>query len=212
MAAMANLPMQKANLKNDYQTYMLNNTKATKQFGVQLIELKSQINAISNPQQYQAAQQGFTSLKKEISAVGATGRSMFGELGNDIKKFAYWTIAGSVLMGFLNSIRQIVTNVADLNTAMVNIQMATGDNIQQAQGLMNTYNQMAKTLGATTVEVADSANSFLRQGKSVEETNTLIRDSMILSKVGMIDSATATQYLTSAMKGNIYSLYVQKCA
>ena len=77
---------------------------------------------------------------------------------------------------------------------------------------MNTYNQMAKTLGATTVEVADSANSFLRQGKSVEETNTLIRDSMILSKVGMIDSATATQYLTSAMKGNIYSLYVQKCA
>ena len=67
---MANLPMQKANLKNDYQTYMLNNTKATKQFGVQLIELKSQINAISNPQQYQAAQQGFTSLKKEISAVG----------------------------------------------------------------------------------------------------------------------------------------------
>jgi HK97 family phage portal protein len=44
------------------------------------------------------------------------------------------------------------------------------------------------------------------------DTNELVKDSMILSKIGMIDSASATQYLTAVSKGNIISLYVHKCA
>ncbi len=34
-------------------------------------------------------------------------------------------------------------------------------------------------------------------GRSIDETNELIKDSAILSKIGMIDSADATEYLTS---------------
>ena len=38
-------------------------------------------------------------------------------------------------------------------------------------------------------------------GFSAEQSNTLIKNSMILSKIGQLESAEATKYLVSAMKG-----------
>ena len=60
---------------------------------------------------------------------------------------------------------------------------------------------MAQSLGSTTTAVAETANEFLRQGLSQSETNDMIVASQYLSKLGMIESADATQYLTSATKG-----------
>ena len=67
--------------------------------------------------------------------------------------------------------------------------------------MLQQYNQVAQTLGATTKDIADSAVTWLRQGKTGQEANTLIYDSMMLAKNGMIDSASAAKYLTSAMNG-----------
>ena len=46
-----------------------------------------------------------------------------------------------------------------------------------------------------------AADYWLRQGYSLEDTNELIKASTALSKTGLISSAEATQYLTSAIKG-----------
>ena len=91
--------------------------------------------------------------------------------------------------------------IKDFDKNITNIRLATGQSYDSARELVSTYNQMGQTLGATTSEVADSAVTWLRQGKSVKEANTLIKDSMMLSKVGMIDSAKSATLLTSAMKG-----------
>lgn len=66
---------------------------------------------------------------------------------------------------------------------------------------MKIYNQMAKEMGKTTQEVAAAANDWLRAGYNAEESAKLIKNSMQLSTVGMIESAKATEYLISTMKG-----------
>jgi len=106
------------------------------------------------------------------------------------------------------AITEMASTVTKLDTAMYNIQMVTGGTRKETDQLMLSYNKLGKELGATTIEVSTSANEFLRQGKSIEETNTLIENAMILSKIGMISSAESTQYLTSAMKG--YNVEVSK--
>lgn len=53
-------------------------------------------------------------------------------------------------------------------------------------------------------------SEWLRQGKSIAETTELIEQSMILSKVGAMDSETATKRLTSAMMG--YKLAAEEVA
>ena len=60
---------------------------------------------------------------------------------------------------------------------------------------------MAKELGSTTTQIAEGADAWLRQGKSIDEANTLIKDSMILSKIGMIDASDATEDLTAVLNG-----------
>lgn len=66
---------------------------------------------------------------------------------------------------------------------------------------LKIYNKMATEMGKTTQEVANAANDWLRAGYNAEESAKLIKNSMQLSTVGMVDSAKATEYLISTMKG-----------
>lgn len=94
-----------------------------------------------------------------------------------------------------------VNSVKELNQSLTNLRIVTNASESEAEQYMNTYNSMAQSLGATTTEVADTATGWLRQGKSIAETNQLIQDSVKLAKIGMINTADATQYLTSALNG-----------
>lgn len=97
--------------------------------------------------------------------------------------------------------KQAIQIIKDLNAAMTDIQMVTGGTTGATMSLMKTYNQLAESLSATTGEVSKAAVEYLRQGKTVAETNELIKSSMVLSKVGAIESGQATEYLTSTMNG-----------
>ncbi len=99
------------------------------------------------------------------------------------------------------AIQKAVENVTKLNKAQTDLQIATGKSAEQMKSLMTDYNQLAKDMSSTTVNTTDAADQYLRQGKSISETNELIRDSLILSKIGQIESADATTYLTSVTNG-----------
>lgn len=97
--------------------------------------------------------------------------------------------------------KEAYQTIADLNKAMTDVQMVTGESAEQTAELAHQYSQMAKELGATTTEIANGASEWLRQGKSAAETNQLLESSMILSKVGAIESSQATELLTSTLNG-----------
>ncbi len=96
---------------------------------------------------------------------------------------------------------QAVKKIEDLDIAMVDLQMATGDSYDDIKKLVSGYNDFARQLGATTTEVTAGASDWLRQGKSIAETNKLIQESMVLSKVSNLSSEDSTSHLTAMMKG-----------
>lgn len=95
---------------------------------------------------------------------------------------------------------QMISAVKDYDSAMTNMQMATGISNNQAQELMNTYSDMGKQLKVTGVDVATSATEWMKQGKTIEESNKLAQDSIVLSKIGDLSSDDATRTITAAMK------------
>lgn len=99
------------------------------------------------------------------------------------------------------SINKVVETVYKLDKSMTNLRIVTGNTYMETKSLITSYSDLGKELAATTEEVANAANDWLRQGYSVKETNDLITSSLYLSKLGMIDSASATKYLTSVLKG-----------
>jgi TP901 family phage tail tape measure protein len=97
--------------------------------------------------------------------------------------------------------KQAIQTIIELNKNMTNIRMVIGGTQASTMKLMDTYNKLAIAMGATTAEVSEAAVEFLRQGRTVSETNKLIESAMVLSKVGFVTSAEATEYLTSVLNG-----------
>ena len=56
----------------------------------------------------------------------------------------------------------MVQAVKDYDSAMVNMQMATGVSNNQVKELMNTYADMGKQLKVTGVDVATSATEWMK--------------------------------------------------
>lgn len=121
-------------------------------------------------------------------------RNAEGILGN-------YLTAREIFRIIANSIKQVVNEVESLNKAQTDLQIATSKSAAEMKSLMQDYNQLAKQMSSTTLDVTGAADDFLRQGRSIADTNTLVKDSLVLSKIGQLESAESTQYLTSAMKG-----------
>lgn len=146
-------------------------------------------------------QDTFNNLKLDAIKAGVETTNVFDKLGSalktNIKQKAVTAIAGFSVQ----QLKEVYDNVVKLDSAVVNLSMVTGYNRDRTKELVASYSEMAQELGAVTSEVAAAADDWLRQGYSLEDTNELIKTSTVLSKIGLIDSAEATQYLTSAIKG-----------
>lgn len=101
----------------------------------------------------------------------------------------------------IEAVKESIQIMKDLDKAFTDIQMVTMQTEEEIHSLSLEYNELAKSLGATTKEVAQGATEWLRQGKTTEETTKLLKSSMTLSKVGAIESAEATELLTAALNG-----------
>lgn len=109
--------------------------------------------------------------------------------------------ANQIFRAVIQSIKVAVQEIENLNKAETDLRMITQNSAEEIKSLMQDYNNLAVEMGATTLQVTSGASEWLRQGKSISDTNELIRDSMILSKISQMESSEATKHLTSAMNG-----------
>lgn len=133
-------------------------------------------------------------------------QTVFGKLKKSVgETFSGNKMAVTAYLATLKAIKSAAsdakTAIVDMDKAVTNLSVAQGQGRDTAANYLKQLNLQAQSIGATTKEVAQSADSWLRQGKSVKETGDLVYDSMILSKLGQIESAKASEYLTSALNG-----------
>lgn len=151
---------------------------------------------------------GLTQLQQalhNINTAGQQSQSVFSSLGSTFKEaFSAYSLANvmqDMLYKIADGAREAVGTVKELNDSITSLEMATGENYNTVKQMMSQYNEMGQELGSITTDIAEGADSWLRQGKSVQETNQLLKDSMVLSKVSDLSASDSTQYLTSAMNG-----------
>lgn len=143
---------------------------------------------------------------RRLNRTVADSNSVFGKLKNTISNtFSSGKLAMTGYLLALNEINKAARNakatINDMDEAVTNLSIAMGKGRNEAYSYLGDLNKQAKELGAKTKETADSADSWIRQGKSIAETEKLVRDSMVLSKLGKIESADASEYLTASLNG-----------
>lgn len=139
-----------------------------------------------------------TEFSKSSKEVVQQSQTLFSKLSNNI---AGLDITRRVLQEFINSVKNAIGNVKELNRISTDVQMASGATKSETDGLMSSYHSLAKEISSTTKATAENANTFIRMGESLRDTNTLIKNSQMLSKIGMIENADSADYLISMMKG-----------
>lgn len=190
-------------LRQKVQMFYDTNTKSHRTYGAQLRAIVSELatGAEVPITRLRQIQQEFIGIQNSARQAGKLGLSFFDTVKQGMKSFSYWTSSTFLVMKAIQEVRQVITNVKELDNAMMDLTMATGYNKNQVEELMDTYFKLGEELSATATDVAASADTWLRQGKSIAETNELIKDSMILSKISGLSAEESTKYLTSAMKG-----------
>lgn len=140
-----------------------------------------------------------------LNNAGVQGQSVFQSFGSTLKDAFSTFTAANLLTDAIYKVgdaaREAVSTVKELDDATVALQLATGANYNTVHGMMNDYNALAKELGSLTTQVSEGADAWLRQGKSIDEVNNLVKSSMVLSKVGDMSSEDATKYLTASLNG-----------
>ena len=142
----------------------------------------------------QNVQNNLHDIQNEQQQINNHGMGLQGAIVNYIS----WH---QILTAIRQAIKKVVETITELNKKQTDLQIVTGKSNSEIQSLMRSYNTLAKDLSATTSDIADAADEWLRQGRSVKDTNELIADSTILAKVGQIETSDATKYLTSALNG-----------
>lgn len=144
-------------------------------------------------------------LLGNINRAGATGQSTFQKWGGSLKEaFNTYSMANMLQDGVYKVVdagKQGIETVKSFNDIKTDLAMATGENKTYINDLMQSYNALGQELGSITSDVAQSADSWLRQGRTMSETNQLIKDSMVLSKDAQMSSGDASKVLTSTLNG-----------
>lgn len=109
------------------------------------------------------ARRKINSLKVQGMKGGA--QSIFdvirGNVKNTITRMFDYTGVYRVLNQITASFQKVITLTKELDTATFNLRVVSGANAEEARGLIDDYNKLAKQLGATTVEIANAANEWL---------------------------------------------------
>ena len=145
------------------------------------------------------------SILAGVNMQGQQGNSVFQRFGNTLREAFLVYTGANLLQDALHEVtragKEAIDTVKELNDLKTDLQMVTGDSSDKVGALINDYNNLAQELGATTKAVGESADAFLRQGRTMQETNQLIQDSMVLSKVAKIDSDKSAEILTATING-----------
>lgn len=141
-----------------------------------------------------------------ISNSAKNTTTVFGRLKNAVAgTFSSRKIETTAYLALLKEINDAAERAKDtmvqLDKVVTDLSVATGDSRSSVKGLLKDYNSMAKQLASTTTQVGQAADDYLRAGKSMKESNQLIKDSIMLSKLGQINSSEATEDLLATMNG-----------
>lgn len=140
-----------------------------------------------------------------VNAAGQRSQGIFSSLGSSFREaFSAYSLANLMQDGLYkitDAGKEALSTVKEFNDLETDLSMATGESRSYTRELIQSYNDLGQELGSVTSDVAKSADSWLRQGRSMSETNQLIKDSMVLSKDAQMSSEDASEVLTATLNG-----------
>lgn len=191
-------------LTQKYQAFYDKNTAAHSRWGA---TLKAGIAELSSGapitlQRLQQLEAELLNIGNAARQSGKLGLSFFDKIKQGMSAFSYWTSATFMVMRGVQTIKQAVGSVKELDTALVDLKKTTSMTASQLEDFYYSANETAKQMGVTTEEIINQASAWSRLGYSSQEAATKMAkySSMFASISPGMEVDKATDGLVSIMK------------
>ena len=98
-------------------------------------------------------------------------------------------------------VRNVIQQVKDLDKAITGIAVVTNFDTSQLWGQINTYMDMAKQYGVTTQGTYQVSQLYYQMGLATNQVMDLTSETLKMAAISSLDYATATDYMTVALRG-----------
>lgn len=99
----------------------------------------------------------------------------------------------------IEEFKKSVSFVNDINKMQTNIMMIASDEVNKYKGgingLTDSFSDLAKETGSTLKDLMGGSEEILRSGRNIEETQTLLKDTVIASKISGQDAKETSEQL-----------------
>lgn len=191
-------------LKQTIQKFYDINTATHNGWGGQIKKILAELNSEAGvtPARLEQIKQEFYGIENAARRAGKLGLSFFDTIKQGMQSFSYWTSATAIVMQGITAVRQGVSTVVSLDTALVDLRKTTSMTSDELKQFYYDANDVAKQMGVTTEEIINQASAWSRLGYSTAEASTQmakLSSQFKLISPGMT-SEEATNGLVSVMK------------
>ena len=117
-------------------------------------------------------------------------------------KFTSWLTISQAIMFVVRQLRQMVTNVIELDTAMTELKKVTEETDAAYANFLENAAQRSKETGATLTDTVNATADFARLGYDIGEAEELADAAIVYKNVGdgIDDIGTASESIISTMQ------------
>lgn len=193
-------------LDNNISSWLQKNSRASKEFGVAIQQLRNRLAQLNNSgkatrSELDAIEQEFREIRVQAQLAGQTGVSFGHQLSGAFKSVLRYVSVSTIIYAAANAIRQMYENVVEVNSQMTELKKVTNETDATYDKFLNNANKKAKELGTTVSDLVASTADFARLGYSMSDAEYLAEVANVYAVVGdEIESIdTATKSLISTM-------------
>ena len=177
----------------------LKNGNFKQQFDSIFSELSS--GTISSTQDLNRLKTAFSQLNRDVVQAGLNTKSFTTKLKEMFKKYGGWTLVTKTMNTAMRLLRNMVTQVKEVDTAMTNLKKVTEATGNQLNTFLESAGTRSVALGASLTDYIDAVSEFSRLGKSLDEAQKLGELATTYKTVAEdLDIKTASKSIISTMQ------------
>lgn len=141
----------------------------------------------------------FITIQNTARQTGKLGLSFFDGIKQGMSKFSYWTSSTFIIMKSVQEVKQMVTNVQELDDALTNISYTMDVSNKQLEKIGNSSLEMAKNLHSSAKDVLDAVKLYANAKESADSILTKAQTAIMMSNVTGFSGETSAKYLQTIM-------------
>ena len=204
--------MSLANLEEKMRKYGKENTRMGKYNQAILDNLIGQVSSgsVRSQKEKYAIQDEFGSLMSKVSSEGKTGRSLFGELGSNIRKMSDFMISYGIADYAFQAVSDSVGELKNVDSILTEISKTSDMTSSQLEQLGNDSFDYASKYGRTVSDYLTGVQEMSRSGFYGDQAKELADLSVLAQSAGDMTAETANNYLLATNAAYGYNGSVEK--